>query len=47
MTKMPAANMRIGYMAGWTSSHWADVMLLGSGSSGRNSIGQYFLTETL
>jgi hypothetical protein len=44
--KHRAANMRIGYMAGWTSSHWAAGMLLGGSSSGRKSIGQDILPET-
>jgi len=38
--------MCIGYIAGLKVSHWADVMLLGCGSSGRNSIRQYILPET-
>jgi hypothetical protein len=38
---------RIGYMAGWTVSHWADVMLFGFSSGRSNANGQQILTETI
>jgi hypothetical protein len=34
------ANMRIGYMAGWTVSHWAYGILFGFSSGRNNAIGQ-------
>jgi hypothetical protein len=43
-TNNTAANIRIGYMAGLMSTHWADVVLFGSGSGGRKSIGQCIFT---
>jgi hypothetical protein len=42
-----ATNMCIGYMAGWTVSHWADEILLGFSSGRSNAIGLQNLAETL
>jgi hypothetical protein len=39
--------MCIGYMAGWTVSHWADEILLGFSSGRSNAIGLQNLAETL
>ena len=45
MIKLHAANIRIGYMAGLSTCHWAVGMLLGFGPGGRKLIGHWYLLE--